>query len=510
MAESFWWPVAPPLLGGAVLSLLIEQRLEPRPALPWKRPLSAAAIHAGLWLFLFAGVLAVFRRPFFAAGIVLACMLLVVLVSNAKRHSLREPFVFQDFEYFADALRHPRLYLPFLGVSRALTAVLAFVLAWYAGIVVERSLTTRTSMEEFLTGTIILAAAGAGLLWLGARGKTRVAFEPDTDLRNLGLTACLWRYAAEESNEPFIASIYDCATPDRLSSGERPHLVVVQSESFFDARRLFAGIRPEVLTHYDALRASSVCNGRLEVSAWGANTVRTEFAFLSGLAPQALGVHRFNPYRKLARKNVPTLASYLKCLGYRTICVHPYPASFYARDSVYPLLGFDEFIDIRGFDGAESAGPYVGDRAVAEKVCALLEAAAEGPIFVFVITMENHGPLHLEKALPDDAQRFYSSPPPGAWDALTVYLRHLRNADRMAGMLRERLQELPGTGWLCWFGDHVPILPAVYEETGFADGRTDYVVWGKEQTIRGNAARDLRVEELGGVLLEEVGLLPKA
>jgi phosphoglycerol transferase MdoB-like AlkP superfamily enzyme len=101
--------------------------------------------------------------------------------------------------------------------------------------------------------------------------------------------------------------------------------------------------------------------------------------------------------------------------GYRTVCVHPYAASFYSRDKVYPQLGFDEFIDLRAFAGAPKSGPYVSDLAVAERVCSLLSARLTSrPLFVFVITMENHGPLHLEKVHPGDAERFYSTPPPPA------------------------------------------------------------------------------------------------
>jgi phosphoglycerol transferase MdoB-like AlkP superfamily enzyme len=295
--------------------------------------------------------------------------------------------------------------------------------------------------------------------------------------------------------------------PTNPSSGGAAHLVVVQSESFFDPRRLDAGIRcDEVLREFDALQAEAACSGQLEVAAWGANTVRTEFAFLSGLAGEALGVRRFNPYRRLARQGVATLASFLQARGYRTLCVHPYAASFYDRHKVFPRLGFDEFIDIRSFAGAARSGPYVGDLAVAEKVCSLLKSAGEQPLFVFVISMENHGPLHLEKVRPDEAERFYSRPPPAGCDELTIYLRHLRNADRMAGMLRAGLEALPGRSGLCWYGDHVPIMPDVYRTLGAPAGQTDYFIWRKNGQPKPGIRRDLKVEDLGSLFLQETGL----
>ncbi|MGH8744195.1 MAG: LTA synthase family protein, partial [Burkholderiales bacterium] len=303
---------------------------------------------------------------------------------------------------------------------------------------------------------------------------------------------------------PYASQVF--ASSATRADGGFPHIVVVQSESFFDARRLYPGIHPAVLGQFDDIRKTAAQFGRLEVPAWGANTVRTEFAFLSGLSEHQLGGHRFNPYRTLARQGVPTIACFLKRIGYRTVCVHPYTASFYRRDKVLPALGFDQFIDIRDFLDAEKCGPFIGDLAVAEKVRLLLGTLSQ-PTFVFVITMENHGPLHLEQVAPNDVQRFYTAPPPVGFEDLTVYLRHLSNADQMIRMLRERLEQLPTGGWLGWYGDHVPIMSNVYEARDFSDGRTDYFIWGKGKEPGISAPADLKVEDLGGLLLEKTGLM---
>jgi hypothetical protein len=99
--------------------------------------------------------------------------------------------------------------------------------------------------------------------------------------------------------------------------------VLVQSESFFDVRRLYPGVRPALLSRFDALRRQALKHGLLLVSAWGANTIRTEFAVLSGIGDDALGVHRFNPYRRFARRDILTLPHHLRALGYETVCIHP-------------------------------------------------------------------------------------------------------------------------------------------------------------------------------------------
>jgi phosphoglycerol transferase MdoB-like AlkP superfamily enzyme len=269
----------------------------------------------------------------------------------------------------------------------------------------------------------------------------------------------------------------------KIGSSARPPIVVVQSESFFDARRLEPQRATDVFANFDRLCAAGE-SGPLAVPVWGAYTMRTEFAFLSGIAPRELGVHRFNPYRRLAHAGVPTIASTLRQRGYRTVCIHPYPATFFGRHQVFPALGFDEFID--DFAGAPREGAYVSDAALAERIVGELGG---GPVFVFAITMENHGPLHLETRAGEDE--------------FGAYLRHLANADAMFGALADHLARA-GDGVLCVYGDHVPGLSELYAARGYADPRTDYLIWraGRSEPLRAERS----VEKLAFRLLARAGL----
>ncbi|GAA0574294.1 LTA synthase family protein [Caenispirillum bisanense] len=488
---------------GLALSVTIERLMTPRPS--FARPWAAWALHGGLWMSSYAVLALLLGCPWFAAAAVSAFLLMVVLVNNAKFKALREPFVFQDYEYFTDTIRHPRLYIPFLGWGKFLAAAAGFVLAVAVGLWMEETPLQRFVWSGQLGGIAVVFVGSALLLLVGSWKTLPVSLEPVRDVRALGLLASLWRYSQEESAPLAVASPFEFL-PSTREKGELPHLVAVQSESFFDPRPLFAGIRPEVLAEFDRLKVDAVAYGKLKVPAWGANTVRTEFAFLTGIDEDRLGVHRFNPYRAIAAGgDAPSLASYLKGLGYRTVCIHPYPASFYQRDRVYPRLGFDEFLDVRAFDDTMRFGPYIGDAAVADKVAALLREAT-GPVFLFVITMENHGPLHLERVIPTDVDALYSVQPPAGCDDLTIYLRHLRNADQMIATLRQSLDRCERPASLCWFGDHVPIMPSVYETFGAPDGDVEYVIWNNQNPVRPRAV-DLAANDLPMAWLRGVGLM---
>ncbi len=482
---------------GLTVSVAIERLMVPCPLLA--RPWPAWALHVGLWLVFYALLVLLLGRPWFSAAVISAFLLMLVLVNNAKVRALHEPFVFQDYEYFTDAIRHPRLYIPFLGWWKFLGAAAGFVLAISIGLWGETAPDHRFAWTGQMGGIAIVLILGVLFLLIGNKAKLPVAFDPARDILMFGLLASFWRYGWEERRVPTVISPFGLNVPSKTNDN-LPHLVAVQSESFFDPRSLYPGIRSDVLAEFDKLKADAVAHGKLEVPAWGANTVRTEFAFLSGISEKGLSVHRFNPYRAISGGwDVSSLASYLSRLGYRTVCIHPYPASFYQRDRVYPRLGFDEFIDIRAFGDAVRFGPYISDVAVADKVNAILQEAMV-PTFIFTITMENHGPLHLERVTGSDINELYSVPPPAGCNDLTIYLRHQRNAGRMIAKLRQTLEQCVRPASLCWFGDHVPIMPVVYQIFGKPEGNVEYVLWhnrGKQQSQHNNlAVNDLSIQWL--------------
>jgi hypothetical protein len=510
--EPGFWTAILAALSGLALTVGLERFLQTAASL--RRPAAAWALHAGLYGLAYVVLVFVLGRPIFATALLCAFFLLLVVVSNAKFKALREAFVFQDYEYFTDAIRHPRLYIPFLGWGKFFLAAAGFIAALTIGLWLEAVPALRAAWTGQWGALALLAVLSLSLLLWGNRACLMVQIVPEQDVQAFGLLASFWRYWQQGRQHPIVSSPFadvtsrtDSALPEAGSLGGQPHLISVQSESFFDARRIWDGIRPEILAEFDRFRSQASASGTLQVPAWGANTVRSEFSFLSGIENSALGVHRFNPYRAVcAGWSVATLASYLKSQGYRTICIHPYPASFYQRNRVFPLFGFEEFLDIKAFVDVERTGPYIGDRAVADKVTSVLEQAT-GPVFIHVITMENHGPLHLEKVAPGDVESLYRQAPPEGCDDLTIYLRHIRNADAMLMRLREALSALERPASLCWYGDHVPIMPSVYAALGTPCGDVDYFIWRSEDQLSGSPHCDEAIHELAIRWMRLSGLL---
>lgn len=503
-----------PLLATLVVSFTLEIPLRPASRLrgrkAWAIALQCLAV-AGLFLFF----LLLTWRPLFAAAATLAFLALIVLVNNAKYQALREPMVVSDMVLFSQALRHPRLYIPFLGIGKTVLAVLAGVLVIGAGFVLEPAWFNPLRHAALLAGVLLaLLGCWAGVYLIG-RHRISPSLEPARDILELGIFASFTAYLAHSlaCRKTRIRNAHAATINPFLQAGEEvaagetlPDIIAIQSESFFDARRLHAGVRADILSGFDRAAATSVLSGRLQVPAWGANTMRSEFAFLTGIPNERLGFDQFNPYQSLAREPINGLASFLAARGYHCVCLHPHPVSFFSRDIVFPQMGFHEFIDIGAFPrGAEKEGPgpYISDRLVTDRVLEILEAR-DKPLFLFVITMENHGPLHLEQVPPEQAAGFYSEAAPTGLDALNVYLRHLAGADQMIARLTDRLKARNHPSALCFFGDHVPSMPSVYEALDFHDGDTDYFIWVSHGQMAGRR-QDLAVEVLGEQLLRAAG-----
>ncbi|WP_175820482.1 LTA synthase family protein [Burkholderia sp. BCC0419] len=469
------------------------------PRAPLRRPLLSSLLHIVAVLFVFDLAFAVTSRPLFSACASLALVGLVAAVSNAKYESLREPFVFTDLSLFSQLFSHPRLYLPFLSVGKVV-AIGAGIVLVIAGFVIERP--AFSGPRRLLW----LAAVLPFMLAVLVAARVPLTLDPDVDQRKHGFFAVFVAYLLNGLRPATFRRFREVVATGPFATGtptRRPDVIVIQSESFFDVRRLGDAIEPTLFSRFDEAHREAAWHGEMTVPAWGANTMRTEFAVLTGVESFSLGYARFYPYA-FVRNKIASLASWFDRCGYDTVAIHPYYADFFGRSRVFPLLGFTRFLDIHHFASASRAGPYVADAAVSESIIAELEAADDArPRFIFAMTMENHGPLHLEQVLPGESCSRHTLGEDPSWRDLTAYLRHIENADAMIGRLLDHLRASDRETVVCFYGDHVPALPHVFDKLGVSPQTSDYFIWRNYGTDTPEY-RNLAAEELGAALLHVV------
>ncbi len=448
-------------------------------------------------------------RPIFAGLIVFSLGAGFALADHAKRETLREPVVFSDISELPHVFTHPQLYLPFAGPGLVIGSAIAAVAACLALLFFEPGL-WRPSPAAVLA-TVVLPWAVAEMMSrepaLGAVAATLRRLdpvgEPLADAASFGPFAMLLVYGTIARAERIVRRARHMPAPApslrRSPAAAAVPLVLVQCELFFDARRMSPLIPGDLLPGLDACHRECATFGRFDVSGWGANTMRAEFAALTGIPEADLGYDRFNPYHAFARSPIASLAWHLRGQGYRTLCLHPFDRGFFRRDVTLPALGFETFLGLESLGGSRRP-PYYSDPDLARRIVS--EFGAGGPpLFVFAITMGNHGPW--QSAGPaidaDLVRRFKSADLPQGGELLR-YLDGLRRSDEMLQILMEGMERFCPDGILGFYGDHLPSLPRAFDHFGFDEMSSDYVLW--QSAARPARRLDLPAHRLPRMIIE--------
>lgn len=461
------------------------------------------AVAALLGMSLYAGFVAVTARPVLALGLSLAATTLLWAVNRLKMAVLREPLVFSDVFLLGQVHRHPQLYVAHAPSGASHGAVLwAALLAAMAAL--EPAYQPLTAKAR---GLMVLIS---GLPWLLLHGLLAgkfpratawmlsahdPSFDPTTDAARFTpmgealLHVVHHTRRVREGLDDLLAATRIAAF-GRTDAHRPPHLLLTQAESFCDIRRFVPEIGdnlfPRIQEAMDHGR-----HGRLELDWSGAYTMRTEFSVLTGLNIREMETFGFDPYLLAARRPIPSLAHALRDQGYRSICIHPYDPTFFRRDMVMRNLGFDQFLGRDFFSNAGTNGPYVSDPAVLNTAMDLFQDAS-GPLFVFVITMEAHGPWLPGRFGPAASEK----------TPLAQYLRHLRSLDSAVGDVLRRSRDLDRDMIFALYGDHVPSLDVVRGHSA-ASKATDYFIWTPCPHAVSGQPKNLRPEWLGHEILGE-------
>jgi len=386
-----------------------------------------------------------------AAVLSIALMALLTVASNAKYKMLGEPLVFSDLALIAGVVRHPRFYFTAIsGRQRVMLAVAALIaLAAFM-------LLFSTQLQPHLAGVGVLLVSGlASLSLLRGRRMKSVAQAPDlaNDLARYGLLATLllywrrWRLTQDPQPCPALPPEPQPPTPTPPELIIPELIIIVQCESFADPVEI-AGPAQHALPGLTNARATAWQWGNLDVSGFGAYTMRTEYGVLFGRSETELGFRQYDPFLTAHGEASYALSARLGAIGYRSAFVHPHDMRFYNRDQLMPAVGFDRLIGEEAFALAAPGGDrYIDDRTLGASVIDLIEKAVE-PTLIYTVTMENHGPWDSDIA----------RDPRGRLDA---YLRHLESGDIMLTDLIERLSAHGRPALLVFFGDHRPSIPGV-------------------------------------------------
>lgn len=318
----------------------------------------------------------------------------------------------------------------------------------------------------------------------------------------------------ESLSDSIIAAAGDSGQEEQANANKKPNIIVVMSESFWDINRLehvqFAENPLPVFTsiQQEALHGNLLCH------VFGGNTVVSEFEALTGFNG-AFFPADYMVYGGFIQEGFQSAVSVLENQGYSTLALHPYVATNYNRNVAYDYFGFDQCLFVDDFsEDTELARNYVSDRALFERMETEFErmkAEKDAPVFMFAVTMQNHGG-YWGSTLIEDGQVVFTA---DGYDSDTVdcmndYFAGLHTADQALEELISYFREVDEETIVVFFGDHMSDAGTKYEkmlskESWYDEDAIDYeyqahlvpfLIWNNKNLV----SEDLGLMEIGQLM----------
>ena len=295
--------------------------------------------------------------------------------------------------------------------------------------------------------------------------------------------------------------------PDYETSNVKPNLILWLSESTIDAS-VFQGNLPALSMFRQ--HENTKFNSLVRVHTFGGYTYKSEFEVLTGLSPDDFGL--FSPllFYSVAEHIKYSLPKILKQHGYKTIVLNPFVPAVYNAGAAYKHLGFDEQYhptDL-GYGGKRTNLWDIASLDMANLVKKLLAEAKE-PVFIYVLSMNEHGPYDKAKSAEFGLDKFYDRKKALH---LTDYYKRQILLNTAIESLDKYLQESKKDYVFAYFGDHQGDLGLEENEFAFHYKNpfniTNFVARGSKniKKIEGSSLSELGL--MPGVLLELMQISP--
>lgn len=272
-------------------------------------------------------------------------------------------------------------------------------------------------------------------------------------------------YSAEDAKKTLES--YEKTEDTKQDTQDLPNIIVIMDEAFSDL-----AVLGDLQTNEDYMPfmhkmqqgQKNTITGYAQVSVCGGNTANSEFEFLTGDTMAFLPSGSI-AYQQYIKQDTPSLASYLKSLGYATYAQHPYYANGWDRERVYPLLGFEHMDFIEDYTNVSYVRKYISDASDMQHIIDTYEKKEAGkPAFIFNVTMQNHGGYtDVYPNFENDIQAQYNS------DALNQYLSLIHKTDAALEDLVSYFSKVDEKTVIVFFGDHQP-SDAVANQIEMASG----------------------------------------
>jgi phosphoglycerol transferase MdoB-like AlkP superfamily enzyme len=456
----------------------------------------------------FALALVLTRRPQLALWLAALVCLALYFLSRVKIHYYKEPLLASDFYLAADPTNwHTLAHYPLAALPAALAVLGLAALA----LVFRR--------EARIGARAVLAV----LTLLALHAAAAVAVTRSAPL------AAQWQASLPKGKSPYVDIVMSLQShfvpPTPHGDGARfapyikkgggaqaptkPDIVVWLQESTFDPQFYdLDGAEPPRLRMFE-LDSHTHAKGPLRVQTAGGGTWLSEFALLTGLPSTDFGVAKSAVFYTVTPHLKHSLFRELRRDGYRTVVLTPFNKSAYHAASAYADLGVDVVLQPQelGYPGSPSDNLWhIASADMAGYALQVVKRYEDKPIFLFMLTMKEHGPYDSSHPVGYRLDRLADRALAGR---LSDYFARLEALDAATEQFAARLFARDRPAMFLYFGDHQAVFGAsLAYRTNIP--RPDFAT---QFVLRDNLPEPARqslpltdISFLGGMLLERAGL----
>lgn len=232
-----------------------------------------------------------------------------------------------------------------------------------------------------------------------------------------------------------------------IAEGRNLFVIQVESLQNFVIGRSLNG--QEITPHLNEMLSESAYFSNVFQQVGAGTTSDAEWMANTGLYPQGM----IPTANSLSGKEAPSLARTLKEQGYGSATYHADDVTFWNRDVLYPVLGYEEIFSIDDLPDIKNVGFGPADEVLFDFAANELPRQLETyeRIYSNIVTVTSHTPFEMPESmqyldLPSEYEGMY----------IGNYLQSIRYADEQIGLF---IQELKNQGiydesLIAIFGDH--------------------------------------------------------
>lgn len=294
------------------------------------------------------------------------------------------------------------------------------------------------------------------------------------------------------------------AKSSEVETNVEPNIIMVQLESFIDPLWIKTiDFSEDPIPNFRKI-FDNYTSGLLTIPGLGGGTANSEFEVITGFSSSLFGAGEFPFNTLLSSDTSPSLAYYLKNLGYSSHALHNNDATFYSRYKAYKNLGFDTFTPMECMPNMDRTPMgWAKDTYLTSEIEKLL-TNTDNPDLVFAVSVQGHG-SYPNSPLEDSEIKLSSDKEISNLNSIEYYVNQLHEMDKFIGELINMVNSLNEPSIVVFYGDHHPAINVNAED--FVTNSlytTPYAIWNNLGLEKDSI--DLKAYELSSYIIKNLNL----